>query len=75
MPISRLPTRPLADQHNEFNETADPLPSAARSDTRDHPLSRPDPRPSAPPAGAFIEGDSPVKGSFPVCLHNRRLVR
>ena len=28
------------------------LSSAARSDTRDHPLSRPDPRPPAPPAGA-----------------------
>ena len=48
------------------------LSSAARSDTRDHPLSRPDPRPPAPPAGALFEFNSqneePLLTSL--CLHN-----
>jgi uncharacterized protein YjiS (DUF1127 family) len=48
------------------------LSSAARSDTRDHPLSRPDPRPPAPPAGALFEFNLLPEKSWLtlLCLHN-----
>ena len=50
------------------------LSSAARSDTRDHPLSRPDPRPPAPPAGAYyLQFNFAERGCHCCrcsCLHN-----
>jgi hypothetical protein len=38
-------------------ETADPLSSAARSDTREPPLSRPDPAPAGPSGGRLLLGN------------------
>ena len=56
----------------EINANGRALSSAARSDTRDHPLSRPDPRPPAPPAGALFEFNLlREKSSLTLlCLHN-----